>query len=277
MVENDRLARLHPFDTSVPDRPSAIRAQNFIVQQIAGHDGDDVRFASSDEIILILPDAGGILKRRGADRSDRIDERGVVIVPPGTHHFSFTQSARLFVLATDRSDLRDDDIANAETYRVPDDRVAPVGAPFVRIAGAGEVQILPIASVPHPATNPRLKFLQSATMSINWVEYAAPRDRTSLSPHAHDDLEQGSLAIDGAFVHHLRTPWGKNADLWRDDVHADAGPSSLLIVPPSIIHTTEGVGTDRHLLIDVFAPPRRDFIDKNWMFNAGDYRDPQAD
>jgi hypothetical protein len=29
------------------------------------------------------------------------------------------------------------------------------------------------------------------------------------------------------------------------------------------------------LLIDIFAPPRRDFIAKNWVFNATDYRDPR--
>jgi len=34
------------------------------------------------------------------------------------------------------------------------------------------------------------------------------------------------------------------------------------------------VGPGHHLLIDVFAPPRRDFISKGWMLNAREYRDP---
>jgi hypothetical protein len=47
------------------------------------------------------------------------------------------------------------------------------------------------------------------------------------------------------------------------------------VVPPELIHTTEGVNGGHHLLIDIFAPPRRDFIAKSWMLNASAYRDPQ--
>jgi hypothetical protein len=279
MVEADRNAAVHQLEPAAPAGRMAARAQNFIVEQVFGSPGHEAAFASGDEIILLLPDGGGTLVSEASQSGGEthIAERGVVIVPPGAHRFHFAERARLMILATDRPDLDADSIANAGAYREPDRRVAPVGIPFRRISGEGQVQVLPIAAIPHPATNPRLKFVQSATMSINWVEYDEPRDRTALSPHAHDDLEQGSLAIDGWFIHHLRTPWGRNADQWREDAHLDAGPSSLLIVPPEIIHTTEGVGTGHHLLIDVFAPPRRDFIAKDWVFNAGDYQDPRAE
>jgi hypothetical protein len=275
----DRPATLHHLAPSSQSRRTAVRAQNFIVEQVFGRDREETTFASSEEIILLLPDGGGRLTGSapgGSAAATEISERGIVIVPPGMHGFRFAGDGRLLILATDRPDLADDCIANAADYVQPDNRVAPVGEPFRRGSGNGEAQVLPIAAIPYPATNPRLKFVQSATMSINWVEYDEPRDRTALSPHAHDDLEQGSLAIDGQFLHHLRTPWGRNADLWREDVHLDAGPSSLLIVPPEIIHTTEGTGPGHHLLIDIFAPPRRDFIAKDWVFNAGDYADPQA-
>jgi hypothetical protein len=116
---------------------------------------------------------------------------------------------------------------------------------------------------------------QSATMSINWVDYDGPRDRKSLSPHFHDDFEQASLAVAGDFIHHLRVTWGKDADEWRDDVHMAAYSPSILVIPPALIHTSEGVGPGRHLLIDVFAPPRRDFIAKKWMLNSSEYLDPQ--
>jgi hypothetical protein len=111
-------------------------------------------------------------------------------------------------------------------------------------------------------------------MSINWVEYQGARDRTKLSPHSHTDFEQGSLAIAGDYVHHLRTPWGPNADQWCDDQHMEASTDSLLVIPPEIIHTTEGVGDGHSVLVDVFAPPRVDFIAKGWMHNAADYIDP---
>lgn len=122
-----------------------------------------------------------------------------------------------------------------------------------------------------PADNPRLKMLQSDAMSINWVRYEGPRDRRQLSPHAHADFSQGGLALEGDFVHHLRTPWGKNADDWREDVHLAAASPSLVVIPPTVEHTTEGTGDGWHLLIDLFNPPRTDFIAKGWMLNAGDY------
>ena len=122
-----------------------------------------------------------------------------------------------------------------------------------------------------PADNPRLKFLQTQTLSINWVEYQGPRNRAALSPHAHSDFEQGSLALAGNFVHHLRAPWGPDANAWQDDRHEAMGSPSLLVVPVELIHTSEGVGPGHHLLIDIFCPPRADFIAKGWMANASDY------
>ena len=46
---------------------------------------------------------------------------------------------------------------------------------------------------------------------------------------------------------------------------------SVAVIPVHLVHTTEGVGPERHLLIDVFSPPRRDFIAKGWVANAGNY------
>ncbi|MBV8745706.1 MAG: hypothetical protein JO134_11770, partial [Xanthobacteraceae bacterium] len=157
-----------------------------------------------------------------------------------------------------------------------DPRVAPIGPTWPRIKAADDIRVFEIDRFTAPADNPRLKMLQSATMSINWVDYEGPRDRKALSPHAHADFEQASLAVAGDFVHHLRVAWGKNAEDWRDDDHKLAPSPSVLVIPPELIHTTEGVGAGHHLLIDIFAPPRRDFIAKGWVFNAAEYRDPQA-
>ncbi|MBI1622742.1 cupin domain-containing protein [Aquamicrobium zhengzhouense] len=123
-----------------------------------------------------------------------------------------------------------------------------------------------------PADNPRLKMLQTDAMSINWVHYQGPRDRTKLSPHSHADFSQGSLALEGNFIHHLRTPWSKNANEWRADVHVDAASPSLATIPPTVEHTTEGVGDGPHLLVDLFHPARADYIAKGWMLNANDYK-----
>jgi hypothetical protein len=116
--------------------------------------------------------------------------------------------------------------------------------------------------------------LQSDTLSINWVEYEGGRDRSRLSPHSHKSIEQGSLALAGDFVHHLRVEWGRDAALWRDDLHARLPSPSLMVVPVGLIHTSEGTGAGHHLLIDIFAPPRREFIAKGWVLNSGDYAAP---
>jgi hypothetical protein len=65
---------------------------------------------------------------------------------------------------------------------------------------------------------------------------------------------------------------------WTMAAH-DGGPvvradsDSLAIIAPTLVHTTEGVGPGSHILIDIFAPPRRDFIAKGQILNAVDYVD----
>ena len=247
---------------------TAARGQNFSVERLSG--GGDHKFASLTEIILLLPKAGATL---GGDRSADLPGHAIAILPAGAYIVEASGDGDIYILATDRSDGEGAKALNASEYQSPDARVAPV-APYVRAVFQGEIRIHRVEDVTIPPDNGRLRFLQSETMSLNWVEYEGARDRSGLSPHAHSDAEQASLAIEGAFIHHLRTPWGRDAGIWQEDQHLAAGPSSILIVPPEIIHTTEGNGTGRHMLIDVFAPPRADFIAKNWVFNAGEYAAP---
>lgn len=128
-----------------------------------------------------------------------------------------------------------------------------------------------------PPDNPRLKMLQSDRMSLNWVRYDGPRDRRRLSPHRHADFSQAGLALEGIFIHHLRTPWSSDADAWRLDVHREAGPAGLIHIPAMVEHTSEGRGPGSHLLVDLFCPPRDDYIAKGWMLNNGDYRPSDPD
>ena len=247
---------------------TAARGQNFSVERLSGSGVH--AFASLTEIILLLPKTGATL---GGDRSVDLPGHAIAILPAGAYSVEASGEGDIYILATDRSDEEGAKALNASEYQSPDARVAPV-VPYVRTAFQGEIRIHRVEDVTIPPDNGRLRFLQSETMSLNWVEYSGARDRSGLSPHAHSDAEQASLAIEGEFIHHLRTPWGRDAGIWQEDQHLAAGPSSILIVPPEIIHTTEGNGTGHHMLIDVFAPPRADFIAKNWVFNAGEYAAP---
>lgn len=126
-------------------------------------------------------------------------------------------------------------------------------------------------TLPPPPDNPRLKMLQTDKMSLNWVRYDGPRDRRRLSPHLHADFPQAGLALEGDFVHHLRTPWGPDSNMWREDVHHHAASPSLIDIPAGIEHTSEGNGGGWHLLVDLFQPPRADYIAKGWVLNSSDY------
>jgi hypothetical protein len=257
-------------DTSLTRR--CVRAQNFVIDWFRGGAASTFGFASSEEMMVLMFDTAGTFI--GAGHSTDPPGRSVSVVPAGSYELKLSQAGCGCLLSTDRKDAQP--ALNAASYQTADPRVAPVGPVWPRVTGADDIRVFEIDKFKAPADNPRLKMLQSATMSINWVDYDGPRDRKALSPHAHADFEQASLAVAGDFVHHLRVAWGKNAEDWRDDEHKPAPSPSILVIPPELIHTTEGVGPGHHLLIDIFAPPRRDFIAKGWVFNAADYRDSRT-
>jgi mannose-6-phosphate isomerase-like protein (cupin superfamily) len=264
-----RPVSLSYFDQA-PKGYGVIRGQNYTVWRFVHQPGEMHSIASDDEILLIFPEVGGELRIAG--EVHQIPPRAFVIVPPSETELSLSGPGRAYALTTGVRQAEPELIINAAQYLERDPRVKPVGASLAAAAHQRDrVRIYRIDDIPFPAGNPRLKFLQTATMSVNWVEYHGPRNRTQLSPHAHDDFEQGSLAITGSFLHHIRTPWVSDANQWREDEHIKASSDSMLVIPPELIHTTEGVGEGQHILIDVFAPPREDFIAKGWVHNADDY------
>jgi hypothetical protein len=248
-----------------------VRGQNFLIEWLdAKANAPALQLSSDDETILMTFDASARIAGGAGDT--RIAGRTVVVLPAGDFEIHLGPG-RAAVLSTSRKNVSASAL-NALSYAKRDERVSVQEKAWQRRDGARNLQIFEIDKVKAPADNPRLKMFQSATMSINWVDYDGPRNRKLLSPHFHDDFEQASLAAAGDFVHHLRVNWGSDADEWRDDVHLEAGSPSVLVIPPKLIHTSEGVGPGRHLLIDVFTPPRRDFIAKKWMLNSSEYLDP---
>ena len=252
-----------------------MRAQNFWLEWIEmAHDPVSAGFevhSLFESMLLVLNAAVRVVPADPGRAPAQAAAHSLCILPPGCHAVSAAAGAVCVSIASARSDLAGRRCLGQEAYVERDPRICPTGQPYRRHAGDGVIRVLDIDAIAASPDRPRLKMIQTDTLSINIVEYDGPRDRRALSPHAHADCEQGSLAVEGDFVHHLRVPWGSDSNLWRDDEHLQAGSPSLLVVPVGMVHTTEGVGEGRHMLLDVFSPPRRDFIDSGWVFNSRDY------
>jgi len=277
-ANDPQMVRQRSFGILPRPNPSAttdmthwrMRGQNFFAEYVACP-GTPQAFecVSEQELLLILPDSAAALSAAG--RSTRqVAGHSVCILPAGRWSIRLATSGQCAVLATSRPDQPTSAWLNHSDYAVADARIRPITG-YRRHTPLQDVEVFVIDEIKAPPDNPRLKMFQSETLSINWVEYDGVRDRSALSPHSHTDFEQGSLALAGNYLHHLRVNWGRDADLWRDDEHLVAPSPSLLVVPVNMIHTTEGTGAGRHLLIDIFTPPRADFIARNWVFNAADY------
>lgn len=131
----------------------------------------------------------------------------------------------------------------------------------------GVEQFLRVVRLEHLREGPQFgRIFMSRHLMINVFDIKHQRrDTRKLTPHSHADFEQASITLAGDFLHHLRYPWGPDLADWRDDQHVAVGSPSATIIPPHVIHTTRDVGEGATWLIDVFAPPRHDFIKNGWV------------
>lgn len=260
-----RIPGFVEFPTSPGWRFTRARGKRFTVDHAAA--GSDTFHGEAEiEAIVIFPAAAAHVTQ--ADQTVIAPARSVCFLNAGAFTIETAPGAPLAIIQPIVGDaptgaVNDGDYTESEEGMQP---LLPAAEPRhsgPRVIHADEIRA--------PSDKPRLKILRSRCLSINWIEYEGLRDRTKLSPHDHEDFEQGSLALEGSFLHHLRTPWGPDATAWREDLHLEAPSPSLCVIPPKVLHTTEGLGTGRHLLIDIFAPPRVDFLAKGWVANADEY------
>ncbi|WP_328616730.1 hypothetical protein OHS18_09775 [Amycolatopsis sp. NBC_00355] len=252
-----------------------VRAQNVILIHTEAHSGDDLDNGYlAGELAIIVTGASPAFTLFTDDGATRIAEPGLVVTPPGASRISVEGDGPLvrLVEATER-DWRDRP-ANAGAYAENHPRVTLLQR-WPEPAGGNRVRFYPLSEVPQDPKRFGRIFRTRAFMVNFLPEQDGPRDPRRLSPHHHDDFEQLSLAVQGEYVHHIRTPWLNDRTTWHDDEHVRIGSPSVTIIPPPTVHTSEASDPGVNQLIDIFSPPRVDFSEKpGWVLNADDYPMP---
>jgi hypothetical protein len=225
-----------------------------------------------DEYMVLLPAKEMVVEITAGSEKRTVEGHCVVVVPPGRSRIEPKAGGEIVRIFTTRSPDLNARSGNAESYaKEPDPNVKPFAAWPDPVGGFS----IRVYSLDIPKETGRFgRLFRCSTLMINYIYPGGPRDTSNLSPHHHDDFEQGSLCLEGSYIHYLRWPWTTNKAAWRPDMAELCRAPSLCVIPPPSIHTSQSVGP-LNVLIDIFAPPRADFSAKpGWVLNAADYPAP---
>ncbi|MGF7159218.1 quercetin dioxygenase-like cupin family protein [Rhodoligotrophos appendicifer] len=249
------------------------RGQNFIVDYCVAKDGAVLeRRNQADEYMVILPDHSTAVSVSWGDETVALEGYSLTIVPPGDSTIMVQQGGVIVRLFTSQATDLAAACLNRESYSQADPNVPALQA----WPDPAEGHRIRSYSLDVPEETGRFgRIWRSSTFMVNIFYPQGPRDITKMSPHHHDDFQQGSLMLEGECIHHLRWPWTPDMTIWKEDEHFVCKSPSLAIIPPPTIHTTQMTGPN-NLLIDIFCPPREDFSLKDgWVLNHDDYPMPK--
>ncbi len=253
------------------------RAANFLVAYTeASANGRFVRTHQFDEWAILNPDRSVELVIETPHGQTRVDPYSVAFVPPGDSTVHAPSGGRFVRLFSAKSDDLNAKCENANQYSASQPNIPPFQA-WPEPKDGCKVRVYSLEVGNDPGRFGRI--FRCTTLMINILDpRVGPRDTSKLSPHHHDDFEQGSLVLDGDYIHDIRWPWTPDMALWRDDQHEQCGAPSLAVIPPPAIHTSRCIGAGLNHMVDIFAPPRMDFSQKDgWVLNAHDYPMPGED
>jgi hypothetical protein len=251
------------------------RSQALLIGYSAACAGDDLTVDDVDGEYAVLVLDGAEASIEHATGSATVMKPAVAIVPPGASTVHVTAPGTIIrVLAAATAPSLATGSVNAGDYDTPDGNVASFAA-WPDPPDGHRVLVYPLTE--HPLQSGTLgRIFRCSTVMVNVLpEDDQPRDPTQLSPHHHDDFEQVSLQVHGDYVHHMRVPWTPDSSTWRNDEHQRCEAPAVVVIPPPLVHTSQSVEQMHHWLIDVFAPPRRDFSERpGWVRNADEYTMP---
>jgi hypothetical protein len=268
------------FDGTTPQQSSPqattwySRGQNFVVSFTRATEGARLeREDQADEYMLLIPERDMPVTVQAKDDAREISGHALVIVPPGPSVITARGPATLIRIfsaaAADLNALA----SNAQAYAQRHPNIPPFSAWPAPTEGH-RLRIYDLDVAPVPGRFGRIWRCSTLMVNIHPLE-PGPRDLARLSPHHHEDFEQGSLALKGSFTHHIRWPWTPDIKDWRDDDHVACPAPSLAVIPPQAIHTSAGTDPVLNHLVDIFSPPRVDFSKmEGWVLNAEEYPMP---
>jgi hypothetical protein len=265
-----RFYASEPQETGEGQRNWYTRGQNFVVCYSEVEPGAVFeRRGQPDEYVLLLHDRDMAATVEANGERMEVPGYTITMIPPRYSRITCKAGGRIVRLISTQSGDVAAKAANAANYAGPHPQV-PAFEPWPEPAGGWTIRSY---SLDVPEQDGRFgKIFRCTTFMINVFPPQGPRDVTKLSPHHHDDFEQGSLALEGWYMHHLRWPWTANQHDWRDDEHERCASPSLCVIPPKVIHTSAPSDPNGNVLVDIFSPPREDFSDMpGWVLNAADY------
>lgn len=244
------------------------RGRTFVVALSRVHAGSVLaREAQPDEYMLFLS-AGMRATVRAAAETLEVDGEGdaLLILPPGDSELRLHGEGWVTRVFSHRAADLAQAAGNAQSQPVAEPDAPPPPPP-----GGFRLRHYPLSRHVKP-DSPARPFRSTNLMVNAFVPRDFRRDVRKMTPHAHADFDQASLALQGGFVHHIRYPWGADMTRWREDEHHAVGSPSVIVIPAQSVHTSQDVGTGWAQLVDIFSPPRPDFVEKpGWVCNEADY------
>lgn len=252
-----------------------VRGQNFVLVTTRLKAGDALQVNEQHEYVVLLTQPNPKVRITAGSETEQLLEQALVVVPAGTSSVE-AEADTLVIRLFDSRSPQIKKALNADAYAQPDPNVTLL-EPWPATTRGNTLQV----HYPERVEKEEGRFgriYRTSSFMVNFLdEQVGPRDTEKLSPHHHDDFEQCSLAVEGGFVHHIRTPWTPKQSEWRPDEHQYVGSPSVTIIPPPTVHTSAGKSLGSNRLIDIFSPPREDFSGKpGWVLNAADYPAPEG-
>jgi hypothetical protein len=251
-----------------------VRAANFVVAVTRVSKG--TRLARNDQpdeyVVVTPPDLAARVNAGGhGDRAAVPDS--LTILPPGSSEIVAVGDGYLYRIFSNRAEDVTALSSNASVYAhgVPAVRKLK---PWPDPVGGFKIRSYPLTE--ERAGDALGRIYRCTNLMLNVLEpFSGPRNNSALTPHSHEDFEQGSLTLAGTYEHFLRTPWGPDRSRWEPDRIVRCGSPSLTVIPAGMIHTT--VWHDKGgRMIDIFAAPRADFSARpGWVRNAEEYPTPE--